>query len=97
MRIAQYRTMTGSGQVYAKRCNLLGFLLGMDGINDTRFALHHGTGSGDEKCVPSATYDAAALGINGAEKPYLVYCPSGLYFNAEAGANFECIVYFETF
>jgi hypothetical protein len=97
MRLARVKEMTTSGPVEANRANLLGVLLGTDGINNVRFSCHNGTSSSDQKVVPSATYDAAALGLNGVMFTFLVHCPNGIYFNEESGTNYECIVYYETY
>ena len=97
MRLARSKEMTTSGQVETGRANLLGVLLGTDGINNVRFSCHNGESNSDQKVVPSTTYDAAALGLNGVMFTFLVHCPNGIYYNQESGSNYEVIVYYETY
>jgi hypothetical protein len=97
MRLARSLEMTTSGQVSVSRANLLGVLLGTDGINNVRFSCHNGVANTDQKVVPSSTYDATALGLNGVMFTFLVHCPAGIYFSEESGSNYECIVYYETY
>lgn len=97
MRLARSLEMIDSGQVEAGRANLLGVLLGTDGINNVRFSCHNGVSNTDQKVVPSASYDATALGLNGVMFTFLVHCPAGIYFNEESGSNYEAIIYYETY
>ena len=84
-------------QVTPLRAYLLGFLLGTDGVNNPRFSLHHGTANTDEEKVPSTTYDAAAHGANGVMFTFRTPCSGGIFFNDEAGINYECIVYYQPY
>jgi hypothetical protein len=91
------KKMETSGQVTPLRAHLLGFLVGTDGVNDPRFSIHNGTANTDEEKVPSTTFDASALGANGAMFTFRTPCADGIYFNEEAGANYECIVYYQPY
>ena len=97
MRLARYETMTDSGQVQAARANLLGYILGTDGVTNVRMSIHNGASASDPIVKPTITYDAAALGANGAMFTFLAHCPGGVYFNKVSGANFELTVYYETY
>jgi len=95
MRRASSEKMTSSGQVVAGAHNLLGFLLGTDGVNDPRFSIHDGTDETGTEKIPSTTYDASQLGANGAMFTFYLPCMNGIYFYKESGSNDECIIYFE--
>lgn len=95
MHLAQAVVMTASGQVDARKCHLLGALLGTDFSTDVRFALHNGTSNADPKVWPLTTYDASAGGLNGALPPFMINCPDGIYLDVPAGAAYEIIVYFQ--
>jgi hypothetical protein len=97
MRLARVVKLTGSDQAVTGRANLLGFLLGTDGLTNVRFSIHNGTANTDEEVVPSCTYDATAYGLNGAMFGFTLYCPDGIYFNEESGANYELLLYYEQF
>lgn len=60
---------------------LMSMLIGTDGVNDPVVAVHDDV-DGDtaaNEIVPSATYDASALGINGIVLKYSKNFTTGLY------------------
>ena len=91
---ADFLERTSSGQVTSKESFLLGVLLGTDGVNDVRFSMHNGTDNGDPEVIPSCTYDASALGMNGVMLPFNAYCPDGIYLNVESGSNYEIVTFY---
>ena len=95
MRRATTKKMTASGQVAEGPHNLLGYLLGTDGVNDPKFSVHDGEDETGEEKIPSITYDASQLGANGAMFTFYIPCMDGIYFYRESGANDETIFYYE--
>lgn len=95
MRRGNSKVMLTTGPVVSGAHNLLGFLIGTDGVNDPRFSLHNGEDETGKEVVPSTTYDASQLGANGAMFSFYLPCMDGIYFYKESGANDEVIVYYE--
>lgn len=74
--------------VCAKPCWLTSMLLGGDRTNDPEITLYNSAttptpGTTDEK-IPTNTYDASALGLNGVEKYHNSWCSSGLWLTVTA-------------
>jgi hypothetical protein len=62
MRRGNSKVMLTTGPVVSGAHNLLGFLIGTDGVNDPRFSLHNGEDETGKEVVPSTTYDASQWG-----------------------------------
>ena len=81
-------TMRASGLVYNRPCWFTSMLLGLDRTNDPQITVYDTTNAPvpgtDEEKVPTNTYDASALGLNGVEKERRSYCHYGLYIIIEA-------------
>ena len=60
-------------------CFFLGFLLGLDGTNDPTITIYDNTTNTGNQIIPTNTYDASQLGLNGAILPYPKYCKNGVY------------------
>ena len=73
--------VTSSTLVYTGRGFLFSLLIGTDTVNDPVIAIHDDT-DGDtaaNEIVPSNTYDATALGINGLVLKFAKNFTTGLY------------------
>jgi hypothetical protein len=78
------------------RCIYWGFRVGMDGSNDPTITIfdNASAGSGTE-VEPSNTYDASALGANGANMGVGVLCENGITATVTIGAGTaEVTVYY---
>ena len=92
--MAQYKYLVASGQVYTGKCLCHGFMLGMDGTNDQAVTLYNGTSTSDHEIMPTNTYDAAALGLNGVVLPdsAAIECSKGLYAVLSGSGTVEIVV-----
>jgi len=73
---------------------LAGFVSGGDSVNDYEMTITDGNGG--EEVVPTATYDATALGLNGALLGgHLVDCPNGIYVTITCGGAMEVTIYYK--
>lgn len=84
---------TESGIVYTGRSVFRGFLLGTDGVNDPTITVYNGLSNSGDEIVPSCTYDASALGINGVTgiNPG-IHCDEGIYLEITCAGTVEVIV-----
>ncbi len=85
-----FKKITSTGSITTKPALFGGFLLGTDSVNDPEITVADGNG-GDE-ISPTATYDASALGLNGAIEGHLVYCPNGIHVTITCGGTVEVSV-----
>jgi len=83
--------MTSSGIVTAKSAELWGVLIGCDGVNDPTITIYNGTDNSGNEIVPTNTYDASILGINGAILPFGLYAPDGLYVEITCAGAVEVV------
>lgn len=67
--------------IYTGRCFLFSLLLGLDTVNDAVIAVHNDIDGDDatKEVVPSNTYDASAMGINGLVLKFAKDLSTGLY------------------
>jgi hypothetical protein len=82
---------TASGIVYTGRCIFQGFLLGTDGTNDPVVTIYNNTAASGQEVIPTATYDASALGLNGVSG-IKQYCDMGLYVEITCAGSVEVVV-----
>ena len=90
-------TMSADGVAIYGPCDILGIYIGgMDGTNDSTVSFYDNTsGSGDE-VIPTATYDASALGLNGVTCPQDgIPCQNGLYIDITSSGTTEVIIIFK--
>lgn len=76
-------------------CTFYGFALGMDGSADvaiTVFDAPTTTTTGMTEIVPTNTYDASALGLNGCSFPQGISCNYGIAVTAASAAWGACEV-----
>lgn len=76
--------------IYTGKCTYHGFRLGMDGNNDVTLTIKDGT----IEIVPTNTYDASALGLNGEVLPdqAAITCDTGIVANITTAGTFELVV-----
>ena len=69
-------------------CHLWGFLVGCDGSNDPTISVYDNatTASGNE-LLPTTTYDASALGLNGVSLPAAVMASNGITVSVTLGSG----------
>lgn len=72
-------TGNGGSLIHSGPCFFYGFLLGLDGTNDPTITFYDNTSASGEEIVPTNTYDASLLGLNGAMFPAPKYCKNGIY------------------
>lgn len=82
-------TKTASGVVYAGACIFHGMLLGTDGTNNPTITLYdHASAASGQEIIPTATYDASMLGLNGVTGIYQ-YCANGIYLEIACDGSVE--------
>lgn len=83
---------TSSGVVSASPCLFYGFLLGMDGTNDPEIAIYdNATTNSGQELIPSNTYDAGLLGLNGVTISKPILAQNGVYVEITCGGTAEVI------
>ena len=83
--------VTASGLVYTGPCLFGGYVLGTDGVNDPTITIYNNTAGSGQKVIPTATYDASALGINGATG-LRQNCNNGLYVAITCAGSVEVVI-----
>ena len=91
---ATSKVLTASGLVTKGRAKILGMLIGMDGVNDPTITVYDGLDNSGEVKIPTSTYDASALGLNGVEKSYLLRCATGIYVEISGLGSGEVVIYY---
>ena len=80
---------TSSGVVYAGPCIFHGFLVGTDGIDDPVITIYdHASKAEGQEVVPTTTYDASMLGLNGATGINQL-CAIGIYLEITCSGTVE--------
>lgn len=82
-------TIAASGIIYNGPCIFRGFLLGTDGVNDPTITIYNNIAASGEEVIPTCTYDATALGLNGATG-IMQYCEKGLYAAISVAGGGAC-------
>ena len=90
--------ISASAAVYTGACELRGFLVGTDGVNDPVITIYNGTSNAGGEIVPTSTYDASQLGLNGATglQPG-VHCDTGIYVEITCAGTCEVVAYYAPF
>lgn len=90
--------ITSSTAVYTGACEFRGFLLGTDGVNDPVITIYNGTSNAGGEIVPTSTYDASQLGLNGVTglQPG-VHCDTGIYIEITCEGTVEVVPYYTPF
>ena len=73
--------LTTTATVHSAACFLGRILIGTDGVSDPVVAVYNDTKATDEtkRVIPSVTYDASALGLNGVVLEFAEYLSNGLH------------------
>lgn len=92
---SKVKRLTTSGAVSANPCFIYAILIGTDGSNDPVVALYNDTDANTaaNRVFPSNTYDASALGVNGAvfgDNP--IYCATACYCSISNIGTGEVII-----
>jgi len=77
---------------FTGRCMFQGFLLGTDGTNDPEITIYDNTAASGREVVPTTTFDASALGLNGAMIPVDIECNKGIYVGVTCTGACEIVV-----
>lgn len=81
---------TASGLINSGPCVFYGFTIGTDGVNDPTIAIYNNTAGSGQKVIPSNSYDASLLGLNGATG-MKVWCDMGLFITITCAGNVEVV------
>lgn len=92
---ADSKKLTASGTVFTGKGCVVGFLIGKDGVNDPSVTIYDGTDNTGTEIVPTATYDASALGIDGAMPCVRIRCQTGCYVAISCQGTVEVVIYFK--
>ena len=87
-------TITASTVIHTVPCFLMKIVIGSDGTNNPTLAAYNEANSSataSKQIMPSQTYDAVSLGINGIVYQFAEYCDTGLYVSI-AGAGSVVVV-----
>ena len=87
---------TASGLIYSGPCILHGYLVGTDGTNDPEVTIYDNTAASGNEAIPTCTYDASLLGMNGATG-MKVLCKNGLYVEITCAGAVEVTVFFTSY
>ena len=79
MIFAKTKELAASGMAYTGECVLLDVLLGMDAANDPAVSIFDGTSSSGTEVLPTNTYDASKLGLNGVIWSFARKMDTGIY------------------
>ena len=91
---AKHSKKTVSGVIITGESHFFGFTLGTDGINDPTVTLYDNTAASGDEIVPTTTYDASALGLNGMLLGNPLYCANGIYVELSAAGTKEIVIYY---
>lgn len=93
MIFADTAELTASGMAYTGECVLFDVLIGTDTANDPAVSIFDGTSSAGEEKLPTNTYDASKLGLNGVVWQFARKMSTGIYvLIALAAGDVEVIV-----
>jgi hypothetical protein len=89
---ARVTTISSSAIITSDRAVFMGMQLGTDGANDPVITIYDGTDNAGNEIVPTATYDASVLGLNGLLGPYDKRAYNGIYVEITTGGTVEVTV-----
>jgi len=92
---AQTKKLSTSGIATSKCALLLGIQIGMDGTNDATITVYNGTDNSGDEIIPTNTYDAATLGIQGLVSSYGKLATDGIYVEITCAGTVEVVVDFK--
>jgi len=83
----------GGGLVHDGPALLFGFLIGTDAVNDPTITVYDNTAASGKEVVPTNTYDASALGLNGFMPGAGIKCKNGIYVANDQGTSEVTVFY----
>lgn len=85
--------LSATGQAYTGKCILHGYIIGTDGTNNPTITIYDGTSTSGEEIIPTAEYDAAALGVNGVvlSENASIECKTGIYVSITTSGTCEVV------
>lgn len=87
--------LTASTLVVTGRYKLCALLVGTDGANDPVVTIYDAlTNTAGTEAVPTCTYDASALGLNGVVFQRPIECDIGIYVEITNLGTGEVLVYY---
>jgi hypothetical protein len=87
------RKVTASGIAMAAQGLFLGVLLGTDGVNDPLITIYdNASAASGTEVMPTTTFDASALGLNGFMPGFAISCINGLYVEITCAGTVEVTV-----
>lgn len=92
---ANSKKLSDSGVIFIGKGAILAFLIGTDGSNDPTITIYDGTDNTGTEIVPTTTYDASALGINGAMFGFRKTCKTGCYVEISCSGTVEIVIDFK--
>lgn len=93
--MAYSKKVTATGSVVEHPCRFHGMYLGTDGTNDPVVTIEDRYGDkNDGEVIPTATYDASALGLNGVTgfPDDGRYCNYGIYCTITCAGAVEVVI-----
>jgi hypothetical protein len=92
----RHKKLTESGLVISGKCVIGAVLIGMDGTNDQEITGYDNTAESGDEVLPTTTYDASALGLNGYTGPP-VECENGFYLGISGAGTREVVVFYKEY
>ena len=89
---AKVETVTSSQIITSERAVLMGMQLGTDSANDPEITVYDNTAASGTELVPTTTYDASALGLNGLVIPYDKKAYNGIYIEITCAGTVEVTI-----
>jgi len=94
MGVVRSKELEASGMAFTGESILSHMLLGTDGTNDPEITIYDGLDNTGVEKVPTTTYDASALGLNGFTLHHVLEFQTGIYVEITCGGTVEvCIGY----
>ena len=91
---AKHSKKTATSTVMSGEGYYFGFTLGTDGVNDPEVTIFDNTAASGNEIVPTTTYDASALGLNGMLLANPVHCLNGIHVELSAAGTKEIVIYY---
>lgn len=82
-------TVSSSQSITTDRAVLAGMQLGTDSLNDPTITVYDGADNSGNEIVPTTTYDASALGLNGFVASYDKKAYNGIYVEISGAGAVE--------
>lgn len=87
-------TGTGTQVALARPCVFWGFMVGTAAADPTITVYDNASAASGMEIVPTTTYDASALGLNGAMLGAGVWCDYGITVDVTCAGAWEVTVYY---